>query len=549
MNTNFAAHAVKVYFDNGGALLYFSRVFANNPAAAGSPANTPPDSGIGGTPVITLAGVSTAATPASPNGRFVARFPGVEGNGIIQVDLIGVPCGPNAQAALPTGSTLRFAPAAAGGSPTYYVKQGSGSFTVNGSAAAGAPAPAQTAMPTTGATLVTLTITATSASGAYSVGFTGLGLDPSHPQYIGNVLAATPSGRQAYLENMFALVVTGPPTASDLATILFEAVTGGSQPAANTLPVNTLARNIVPLTGGDDGGQPTAQAYANALVNFEPLEDISIVAAPGSSAYGALPDSSAAVAQALIEHVSRPRAYRVAVLDSPPNYLVSDISAYKSEMDSTYAALYYPWVRIANPLALSNNSQVPQEINLPPSGFVCGIYARSDSNYGVFKAPANEIVSGALRFERDVSFGDQSVLNPLGINCLRSLPNRGNRVWGARTISSDPNWTYLNVRRYMLYLEASIDQGTQWAVFEGNGPQLWTNIRETIGSFLNNEWRSGALLGDTPAQAYFVKCDRSTMTQSNLDNGQLVCLIGVAVIKPAEFVIFRIGQKTADASS
>jgi hypothetical protein len=188
----------------------------------------------------------------------------------------------------------------------------------------------------------------------------------------------------------------------------------------------------------------------------------------------------------------------------------------------------------------------PEELTLPPSGFVCGIYARNDVERGVFKAPANEVVRGAIRLEREINSAQQDVLNPLGINCIRFFPGRGYRLWGARTASSDPEWKYVNVRRYFNYVERSIDIGTQWAVFEPNGPSLWTNIRDTISAFLYNEWVSGALLGANPQEAFFVRCDRSTMTQNNIDNGQLICLIGVAVLKPAEFVIFRIGQKTAD---
>ena len=192
---------------------------------------------------------------------------------------------------------------------------------------------------------------------------------------------------------------------------------------------------------------------------------------------------------------------------------------------------------------------IPREILLPPSGFICGIYARNDLERGVHKAPANEAVRGALRFEFEINFAQQEVLNPLGVNCLRYLPGRGYRVWGARTVSSDPEWKYVNVRRYFNYVERSIDQGTQWAVFESNGERLWANIRDTISSFLYNEWASGALLGGSPKEAFLVRCDRSTMTQNDLDNGRLICLIGIAVLKPAEFVIFRIGQKTADARS
>jgi phage tail sheath protein FI len=210
--------------------------------------------------------------------------------------------------------------------------------------------------------------------------------------------------------------------------------------------------------------------------------------------------------------------------------------------------MYYPWVVVNNPLAGPNSPQ-PAEIALPPSGFVCGIYARSDVERGVWKAPANEVVRGALRFERNINHGEQELLNPIGVNCLRYLSGRGFRVWGARTISSDPEWKYVNVRRYFNYLEASIDRGTQWVVFEPNGELLWANVRGTIADFLLNEWKSGALLGTKQDEAFFVRCDRTTMTQNDLDNGRLVCLIGVAVVKPAEFVIFRIGQKTADAKS
>ena len=157
-------------------------------------------------------------------------------------------------------------------------------------------------------------------------------------------------------------------------------------------------------------------------------------------------------------------------------------------------------------------------------------------------------VRGVLRFSRNVNKGEQDVLNPEGINCLRFFEGRGYRVWGARTISSDPEWTYINVRRLFIYLEHSIDRATQWAVFEPNNEELWLKIRLTIEGFLYDVWRSGALLGARPEDAYFVRCDRTTMSQSDLDNGRLICLIGVAPTKPAEFVIFRIGQWTADAS-
>jgi len=255
---------------------------------------------------------------------------------------------------------------------------------------------------------------------------------------------------------------------------------------------------------------------------------------------------------ALISAAEARRAYRIAVLDTPLRvgsamFGPQDAAALRAQHDSSKAALYFPWVVVANPLARPDAADVPREIALPPSAFVCGIYARSDIERGVFKAPANEVVRGALRFQQDINFAQQEALNPIGVNCLRFFPGRGYRVWGARTISSDPEWKYVNVRRYFNFLERSVDTGTQWAVFEPNGERLWASIRETISSFLENQWRSGAFLGTTPEQAFFVRCDRTTMDQNDIDNGRLICLIGVAVVKPAEFVIFRIGQKTADA--
>ena len=235
-------------------------------------------------------------------------------------------------------------------------------------------------------------------------------------------------------------------------------------------------------------------------------------------------------------------SYRIAVLDSGDGQSVAAVRAMRGRLDSTYAALYYPWVRILDPVTR-------QEVNMPPSGFVTGIYARNDTQRAVYKAPANEVVNLALGFEQVINKGQQEVLNPEGINCFRFFEDRGYRLWGARLISSDPEWKYVNLRRYFAYLEHSIDKGTQWAVFEPNGDALWANVRRTISDFLLNEWHSGALAGDKPENAYFVKCDRTTMTQNDIDNGRMVCLIGVAPLYPAEFVIFRIGQWTADSTS
>lgn len=389
----------------------------------------------------------------------------------------------------------------------------------------------------TNAQIVTVNLEAIDADNS-KILYGDLGLGASHPRFIGTRLAESPTNRADALNNPYYLDITGTVGIFDLHSGLF----GG------------LSENTLTLSGGNDGAEPSvsstvpdAIAYEDALELLEEIDDISIVAAPGHSALApATPAVYRGVQQALISHAERMR-YRVAVLDTPADQTIADARGVRSRIDTTYAALYYPWVMINNPSARIGNDQIPTELALPPSGFMCGIYARTDVNRGVWKAPANEIVRGAIRFEREITHGQQEVLNPEGVNCLRFFFGRGNRVWGARTASSDPEWKYVNVRRYFIYLEHSIDRSTQWAVFEPNGQRLWANIRDTITAFLYNEWRSGALLGAAPEEAYFVRCDRSTMTQNDLDNGRLICEIGVAPLKPAEFVIFRIGQKTADA--
>lgn len=305
------------------------------------------------------------------------------------------------------------------------------------------------------------------------------------------------------------------------------------------------------LANGNDGQRPGAPEYEGrvdpitnrktGLKIFEDLEDISIVAAPGST-FGyerAYQDDAQAITSQLIIHASKMR-YRIAVLDSGDEQSIGAVRDQRAKLNSKYAALYYPWVRVLDPITR-------RQISLPPSGFVTGIYARNDTVRAVYKAPANEVVNLALGFEKMLNKAQQEVLNPLGVNCFRFFEGRGYLLWGARMATDDPEWKYVNLRRYFAYLERSIDIGTQWAVFEPNGPNLWANVTRTIESFLLNEWTNGALLGEKPDKAYFVRCDRTTMTQNDLDNGRLVCLIGVAPLCPAEFVIFRIGQWTGDA--
>ncbi len=316
------------------------------------------------------------------------------------------------------------------------------------------------------------------------------------------------------------------------------------------------------LDGGNDGQLPPVEGGRDSLEGAEAdpdqvavkatgifaldeIDDIAIVAMPDAAARE--DDGERFVAtQRLIQHCEAMR-YRIAVLDGPRNASMTEIRRFRGQIDSKYAALYHPWIEILDPNERAAQGAPQRRILLPPSGFVAGIYARSDIERGVHKAPANEVVQGLTRFEININKGRQDVLNPEGINALRFFEGRGNRVWGARTISSDPEWKYVNVRRLFIYVEHSIDKGSQWAVFEPNGPRLWANIRRMVEDFLLVLWRDGALLGDKPEDAYFVRCDRTTMTQNDLDNGRMICLIGMAPVKPAEFVIFRVGQWTADS--
>jgi phage tail sheath protein FI len=511
---NYLAHAVRAFFNEGGGRLYVGRVLGADPVAAS---------------------VDVLADPDAPDRvRFVARFPGRCGDGTIDVREAQTPVAERALNSAPVGTLVRTGVDVA--TTQMHLKVGADWQLVfatpmpdplpanAGSAALAALTPR----------IVTLAVLSTDGDGN-TQGFEGLALDRRHPAFIGHVLAAAPGRRADQLQNLFAIEVG----ANVGALGLLDAMMDGATANADGEFTNRFT-----LAGGDDGAVPGDADYTRALADIGALEDVSIVAAPGSSAYAA---NAQAIALALISHAESRRAYRIAVLDTPPDLLPGGARDWRAQFDSRYAAMYYPWVVVSNPLARAGREDIPRELPLPPSGYVCGIYARNDVERGVHKAPANEVVRSALRFATEVNFAQQQMLNPLGVNCLRFFSGRGNRVWGARLASSDPEWKYVSDRRYFNYLEASIDRSTQWAVFEPNGERLWSSIRQTVTDFLYNEWRNGALLGSTIEEAFFVQCSRATMTQNDLDNGRLVCLIGVALVRPAEFVIFRIGQKTADA--
>jgi phage tail sheath protein FI len=551
----YLAHAARAFFVNGGKRLYVSRVFVPNSAT---------DAG------VASRAVSVSSTPGT-TARWRARWPGRYGEDLVTVRATR---GKNVAFTFPAGDPLNRdtwgpqARSATEGTVVEIVPAGTTPPVGNANLAAGTlavvhvdPATLRQTFADNSGNAVTVPAGAVLQIVELEVSirvtdertdaYAQLGAHPSHRRYVGKILQADdPADEDAVVWLDYGGYNPSDPTASKF-----------SEPGANAIDLMVaLQRNPTPrLTGGNDGKLATADDLAGKAASLDDatvkatglealgeIDDIAIVALPDGGTYG---DAvlSAAAADRLISHAERER-YRIAVIDGPAESSLSEIRAFRSRFDSKYAALYHPWIEILDPTERAAQGAPPRRLLLPPSGFVTGIYARSDVQRGVFKAPANEVVQGLTRLEANINKARQEVLNPEGINALRFFPGRGNRVWGARTMSSDPEWKYVNVRRLFVFLEHSIDKSTQWAVFEPNNERLWASIRQTVEDFLLVQWRDGALMGATPDEAYFVRCDRTTMTQNDLDNGRLICLIGVAPTKPAEFVIFRIGQWTADAT-
>ena len=328
-----------------------------------------------------------------------------------------------------------------------------------------------------------------------------------------------------------------------------EATTGAAltkpEKASVTLQPDAPVAPTPTRLGADDYVGDVAER--TGFGGLEAVDEITMLAVPDlMSAYqqGAIDaEGVQAVHVAMIAHCEL-MGDRMAILDPPPGLNPQQVKEWRTNgggYDSKYAALYYPWPKVFDPSTGTN-------IHVPPSGHMAGIWARNDDTRGVHKAPANEVIRGAVALETQITKAEHDLLNPLGVNCLRAFPARGLRVWGARTLSSDPAWRYLNVRRLFNYLEESILNGTQWVVFEPNDDALWARIRRTIGAFLVMEWRKGSLFGLTPDEAFYVKCDRETNPAEGIDAGQVICEVGVAPVKPAEFVIFRLAQFSGGTS-
>lgn len=597
---NFLWHAVRAFFTEGGKRLYISRVFKplqGDYSPIDDEMDTPTNLGSGGAPRY-ADGLARVAHDRTGDVVIRARHPGAYGNLRVKLTLKGRPnvLGSTADPIVPSKRITTLgalsdkdlvwirdvtSPSVPGDTGGFYIAHWNEDEAIwefepmpVGSPPVAGPMRSVDELfngvePNSGdaVRVVTLTVTLQSRDGRRDLAtWSDLPLDPRHRgsgagDSVFDKFANRP-GSTADARLLPLVIARSTSTVTDAFDVL--GALFGSDPTAlldpdseeqarRITPADKLGIGVsvddLPLEGGNDGLRPQAKeyegeadprkSYSLGIEQFAQIEDISIVAAPGVTwGYSTFADNANGVTALLIAHAERMR-YRIAVLDSAEGQTISDVRNMRAKIDSKYAALYYPWVKVLDPITRD-------EIHLPPSGFVAGIYARNDTERGVIKAPANEVVRLAIGFETLLSKGQQEVLNPEGINCFRFFEGRGMRLWGARTISSDSEWKYVNIRRYFAYVERSIDKGTQWAVFEPNGEQLWANVRRTIEDFFLNEWQSGALLGDKPEKAFFVRCDRSTMTQNDLDSGRLICLIGIAPLKPAEFVIFRIGQWTAD---
>ncbi|MCO6454406.1 MAG: phage tail sheath subtilisin-like domain-containing protein [Pirellulaceae bacterium] len=550
----YTAHAARAFFDNGGKRLYIARVFLNRLADGEELGDLAADQQLD-----RLGIARRSVNVAGSTALWLGRWPGNYGNVRVEVQAI-------------RSKNILFVPSGGGAPRVRRAKAGAvlEVFPAGADLPSDIPPPHADAMPldldrmrvlrvdpdgsqsfvradgtspdlnpTDRVVLVEMRVSVQVNDERLDV-YDELGAAPEQMRYIGHILQRDD------------------PEDED-AVVWLQWQPGGAAFQPAQLLAALVTNPTTRLAGGHDGllAPPSelrgraadpdrADRKATGLEALGEIEDLAIVALPDGGTYGSGDVRNQQAAAELIGHAERLR-YRIAVVDGPRGSSLNEIRAFRGQFDSKYAALYHPWIEILDPTARPAQGAPPRRLLLPPSGFVAGIYARNDVTRGVSKAPANEVVRGLTRFEANINQPRQEVLNPEGINALRFFEGRGHRVWGARTISSDPEWKYVNVRRLFIFMEHSIDRGTQWAVFEPNNERLWANVRRTVEDFLLGLWKDGALLGDKPEKAYFVRCDRTTMTQNDLDNGRLICLIGVAPVKPAEFVIFRIGQWTADA--
>jgi len=293
------------------------------------------------------------------------------------------------------------------------------------------------------------------------------------------------------------------------------------------------------LVENDFNGSSIDPANLTGLAALNVKDDISIYCCPDEHYL----DTAAAPSPIanLLQTQCDLQKDRFAILQCKPNEVKPSNVTPTTNSARGYSAFYYPWLKVVDP-------KTGVLTKIPPGGHIAGIYARSDSNENVAKDPANEPINGIDSLQLPIDDGTQGILNPIGVNCLRYFKGQGNLVWGGRTTSPDPDWKYINVRRLFIYVEKSIQRGTQWVVFEPNDTPTWTRVVRSISDFLAGLWMQDMLQGATKEQAFFVRCDRTTMTEADIENGRLIAMIGIAPVYPAEFVIFRIGQWTGGSS-
>ncbi|MDQ7956224.1 MAG: phage tail sheath subtilisin-like domain-containing protein [Pseudomonadota bacterium] len=502
-HTNHMALAVRAFFDNGGARLYVQRT-----AGAATVASAP---------------LHLETVPADRTIVIHAATPGRLGNGTVRLRERASPVTLRAMTHAEPGTVLRTANAdgtvecVADAQGRWHDRRGR-----------------RVAHGRVGVSrILSVELECFDAEGLPLGSWTGLALSALHPRWVGAVLSreAAAGGRAAV---WWAL---GP--AVDAWTLL-DAVRAQVPDADGQAPVA--------LAGGTDGALPplgTADepgSYAAGLATLGRLGDVRLVAAPGSS----LRADGAALRAALVAHAGAPRAWRMALLDPAPGLTLAEVQVQRAEVDSPHAALHWPCLVVADPLPPPG--VVGATITVPPSGAVAGLYAHADLQWGAHHTPANQPVRGVVRAEQPVSASEQDQLNPRGINCFREFIGRGLVLWGGRTTSSQSQWRYVNVRRYVDAVEASLDAGLRWVAFERQGEAVWAQVRAAVDDFLLGQWREGALQGGRANEAWWVQCAAGrTMTADDIAQGRVVCDIGIALLRPAEFVVLRWVGLTAGA--
>ncbi len=505
----YLAHSVYGYFNNGGGVCYVVRLGSPESAkAAQQPAHRaiPSRAGIAG------GSLQVSALPEAPEGV------------VVEIASTAIDRG-----TLPPGDK---APGKRPGAPAGAAAKEGGEAEGDGPGVPGAPG-----APGVQTTEVDDRFNMTIRAGATREVFENLSTKRSDPRYVETIVN---EGRNR----------------SKLLHVELKTESTAVEPAqgATSLPLEMGLFNLEPAQASVALTSVTPAQYVGdtaervGLGGFDAIDELTIVSAPDlMSAYekGWIDgDGVRAVQQALIDHCER-NGDRVAILDPLPGMKPHNVKDWRMNevgYDSSFATMYYPWIQVNDPVT-------NKTINIPPSGHIAGVWARVDSERGVHKAPANESIRGCTGIEFQVTTEEQTLLNPVGINCVRSFPGRGIRIWGARTLSSDPEWRYLNVRRLFNFVRESITQGTQWAVFEPNNVDLWLKMKRDVSSFLSRVYLTGALFGATEREAFYVKCDSETNPPAVIDAGQVICEVGISPTKPAEFVIFRVSQASPGAEA